>query len=237
MELKLKTLLIKKYNDIPERLSGLSEAHFPIFLKEDIQENFAPAWDEEPMYGRVDSIARYSSTKRTVSFSFYVLALKPGNPPDGVPRRNDVFDKDGLTSLAVSSLRGGRLPSKDYVMGKGKDQLNNMKTKLFNTRTVSEYHMFDDQDTCVNKVEFLRSLTYPKFDNSVYTQPPMIYVSLSNQFLDVKGYITDLSITHQVVSGLGIDLEDTLFTPHGWEVSISITILHSAPPTTEGLVF
>jgi len=201
MDNHAKTLLIQKVNKLPERLSGMDQAYFPIFLKDDIQEGFAPGWDEEPMYGRVDSVARYSNTKRTVSFSFYVLALKGGNPPDGT-KRSGVIDKEGMMSP-----------------------------------TISEYLLFDDLPTCADKIEFLRSLTYPKFDNGVYSQPPMIYVSLSEQFTAVKGYITDLSIVHQVVSGMGLDLNYNIFMPQGWEVSVSLTILHSTPPSTEGVTF
>jgi len=210
---KLKQLLIQKISEQPDRLTGLVEANFPIFLKDDIQENFSPSWDEAPMFGRVDSVARYSNTKRTVSFSFYVLALKSQDPPDG--------------PLAINA----------EIKGEGKSYLQGKDTQNFRISGVNEYSLFDDQTTCVDKIEFLRSLTYPKYDNSVYVQPPMIFISLSNQFIGVQGYITDLSITHQVVSGLGLDLEHSLFMPHGWEVSISFTVLHSQPPTTEGLQF
>ena len=179
-----RTLWIKKLSEVADSASSLTEAHFPIFFRDDVQESLSPSWDEEGMFGRVDTIARYTNTKRAISFSFHVVALsgdKPGH---------------------------------------------------------SESTMFDNLATCTEKIDFLRSLPYPKFDNTYYTQPPLITMSLSGHFLDVMGYITDLTIDHQLTTGIGVDTTELgdLY-PRMWTVSISFTILHSEPPSTGGLKY
>jgi hypothetical protein len=241
-DIELRRFYIKKLNEVPDIVSGEFETVFPLFLKDDITENFSPAWDEDTMFGRVDSIARYSNTKRTITFSFYVLALK-GNLLGPVKKKfglasvaSGAFDQLGGLSAVASTIKSGELPDTDYLKSKGVDYLQGLKSNLM-YKSFTDYHLFDNEDTCLHKIEFLRSLTYPKYDNGVYTQPPMIQISLTNQFYAVQGYITDLSITHQVVSGIGVDLQWDILVPHAWEISISLTILHSEPPTTEGPVF
>jgi len=232
---QLKVFYIKKSTEVADWKSGLAEATFPVFLKDDIQESFAPSWDEEPMFGRVDSVARYTNTKRTISFSFLVLTLK--GLAGGLKKKGFNLTGSGVTSISASAIQSGELPDEDYVKAKGMDHLNNFKTKAMGITQFTDYHIFDDQDACLDKIEFLRSLTYPKFANGAYVQPPMVHVSLGDQLWDVRGYITDLSISHQVVTGLGVDTNMESFLPHSWEVSITMTVLHSQPPTAEGPIF
>ena len=42
-----------------------------------IKQDFAPTWSSEDAYGKMDPIATYANTKRTVSFDLTVLGKQP----------------------------------------------------------------------------------------------------------------------------------------------------------------
>lgn len=56
--------------------------YFRAFLKPgSVSETFAPEWQQERYYGRVDKVATYLGTTRTINLSFDVVAFKPADLP------------------------------------------------------------------------------------------------------------------------------------------------------------
>ena len=62
-----------------------SEVHFPAFLT-DFSQNFDATWNTEEVFGRMDPIATYQGTKRTMSLGFEVPAGSLKGAKDNLER-------------------------------------------------------------------------------------------------------------------------------------------------------
>tara|TARA_R110000803_G_scaffold180114_2_gene242501 strand:+ start:621 stop:1187 length:567 start_codon:yes stop_codon:yes gene_type:complete len=62
-----------------------SEVHFPAFLT-DFSQNFDATWNTEEVFGRMDPIATYQGTKRTMSLGFDVPAGSLEGAKDNLKR-------------------------------------------------------------------------------------------------------------------------------------------------------
>jgi hypothetical protein len=224
---------------------------FPAFIRGDINESFSPNWSDETIFGRVDNIARYSGTQRSISFSFMLLALKDNpNREFAVAAQAAEDSRKGLVDtiggklahagITLSSIGregiGGAIRGAGMTAGSriasgivGGDETNLTKNWL-------EVN-FDSLEDVEKKLKFLQTLVYPKFSGGRYKKPPMVQMMITDQFFGVQGYISDLSITHQIENAIGISSRLNYMSPMSYEISLTLNILHSESPHSESLVF
>jgi len=241
--------------DVSESPGGNSGNHrtktFPAFIRGDIAESLTPGWDQTPIYGRVDSVARYTNTTRTVSFAFYLMVLR-----DDEFRTAIALMSGGAKTLAGGRGDGGvtlRQLGSARRAGKGVSDfgfrsaaanreaaahaLNFAGVGSAQGQTSIDYisKNFDSLSDVKEKLLFLRKLVYPRQgqEDGKYIQPPMIEIDVTDQFKGVKGYLTDLSISHLIESGAGVDILGKRFNPLAYEIAMNMTILHSKSPNNK----
>ena len=87
---------------ITSMITGYEE-QFPAFLT-DFSQTFTPKWNEEEVYGRMDPIASYQGTKRTMSLSFDVISAEQAGAKENMLKCQNLIQmtypayKDGVIS-------------------------------------------------------------------------------------------------------------------------------------------
>lgn len=222
------------------------------FIKGDIGESLSPSWDESPIFGRVDNIARYTNTRRTVNFTFLLLIAK-----HDVQQKMAVEDKKrkirGNILQRVAGFNNGislgEIAHGYKNIGKNAGHLaaaasRNAARRIASQRLTDSGNgissdwigkYLDNRKDVDDKLEKIRKLVYPlaRADSGVYEKPPIVTITLTNKLAGLNGYITDLSVNHLIESGIGVDTFGPLgglISPMMYEVSITFTILHSNQP-------
>jgi hypothetical protein len=85
--------------DMRRGKNGFKAVHFRPFIKS-LSETFAPTWSMDNYFGRVDKVATYQSTDRTISLSFQLVCFQKAD-------LQAIYQKLGwLTSMVYPSYEG-----------------------------------------------------------------------------------------------------------------------------------
>lgn len=221
---------------------------FPAFLKGDIAESLQPNWSPIAIFGRVDSVAKYTYTERTLQFNFIVVALRDDEFKEVLQATIDAR-KGGTLSTLLSHGATLRQLGSAYKAGRraqdtgfksaaanrdAASHLSALLNKASGPQTLSIDYInkyFDSITDVDRKVGFLRKLVYPKQTvDGVYVSPPLVSIDLTENFKNTKGYITSLNVSHLLESGAGIDVLGKSFRPLAYDISINFTVLHDKSP-------
>lgn len=186
---------------------------FPAFLT-DFSQTFDATWNTEDVYGRMDPIATYQGTKRTMSLGF---DLPAGSIAEA---RDNLANCSMLTKMVypVYSVND-RLIKKDYV--------HNTKPKGEQLREVSKKGQYIKYRNGKEPNETYGDL-YQRGTNHVLSKPPLVRVKFANliEFSQkgLLGWITGLSWKPNLE--MGMFTENKEFFPKIISISFSFNILH-----------
>lgn len=186
---------------------------FPAFLT-DFSQTFDASWNTEDVYGRMDPIATYQGTKRTMSLGFDL-------PAGSIAEAKDNLANCSMLTKMVYPVYSvnDRLIKKDYV--------HNTKPKGEQLREVSKKGQYIKYRNGKEPNETYGDL-YQRGTNHVLSKPPLVRVKFANliEFSQkgLLGWITGLSWKPNLE--MGMFTENKEFFPKIISISFSFNILH-----------
>lgn len=187
---------------------------FPAFLT-DFSQTFDATWNTEDVYGRMDPIATYQSTKRTMSLGF------------DLPAGSIAEAKDNLANCSMLTKMVYPVYSNDLLIKKDFSQ-NITVTKVPHGDKLVEVEKLGQivkyRQEGGNKIGDL----YKKGAKHVLSKPPLVRVKfanlIDNQGVGLLGWISGLSWKPNLE--MGMFTENKEFFPKIIGISFSFNILH-----------
>ena len=175
----------------------------------DFSQNFDSTWNQEEVYGRVDPIATFQGTKRTISVS---LTIPSGNLQEAVDHFNMCGDLPKL-------LYPGYLD----IIGKGKLTPAEKKQK----KALEAKQRTDPSRQNEAALEKIGQ----RLEGRVIAKPPLVKIKYANLIKSSKpgggpllGYITSLSWNPQI--DMGYFTKDSKLFPKVINLSFTFSVLH-----------
>lgn len=180
---------------------------FPAFLT-DFSQTFDPTWNTEDVYGRMDPIATYQGTKRTMSLGF---DLPAGSIDEA---RDNLLNCSALTKMVYPVYNShDRLVERNF-----QGPLDPSSGQYTKQRTVD---LGNGQSRTVQD-------RYQRGTNHILSKPPLVRVKFANLIAGsgtgLLGWITGLSWKPNLE--MGMFTENKEFFPKIIAISFSFNILH-----------